>query len=135
MTGISSSTVAAALERLQADPAAFDAALAAHGDPQALRPHLLSLLEAQHLLLKTEADVGLVADMLRRDQKFAPPGRPSVHLVQLRTQQARAKQAALVAKQAHARATQDFARALNLQVTERRTPGIASAKWLQQTLR
>jgi len=135
MTDLSASTIAAALERLQADAATFDTALNAQGDAALLRPLLHSLLDAEHTLLKAEADMGLVADMLRRDQKFAPPGRPSVHLVQLRKQQATAKQAALVARQAHARAAQDFARAANLQITDRRTPIVAAAKWLQQTLR
>ncbi len=134
MTDLSTATLAAALERLQADPNAFDAALAAQGDVPALRPLLHSLLETAHALFKAEADVGLVADMLRRDQKFAPPGRPSVHLVQLRKQQAAAKQAALIARQAHARAAQDFARAADLHITDRRTPIVATARWLQQTL-
>ncbi len=134
MTDLSTATLAAALERLQADHSTFDAALAAHGDAVSLRPLLRSLLETAHALFKAEADVGQVADMLRRDQKFAPPGRPPVHLVKLRMQQATARQAALVARQAHARAAQDFARAADLHITDRRTPIVAAARWLQQTL-
>ena len=130
MNELTPSSVAAALPRLQADASVFDTALAAHGDAAALRPLLLTLLEARGAAFRTEGDVTLVADMLRRDQKFAPPGRPSVHLVQLRKQQSTAKQAALVARQAHGRAAQDFVRALELKITPRLTPIAVADRWL-----
>lgn len=127
--------VAAALSRLQADPGAFDAVLAAHGDTEALRPLLQALLQTRRAVHDAQADAARVADVLRRDQKFAPAGRPSLHLVQLRQQQARTQQAARVAGQAHARAAQDFARAMNLALGERRTPTMAAARWLEKTAR
>lgn len=123
--------LSAALSRLQDDAASFDSALAGHGDALPLRATLQALLQARHAALHADADVALVADMLRRDQKFAPPGRPSVHLVQLRKQQATAKQAAMIARQAHGRAAQDFVRALDLKVTPRLTPIAVTDRWIQ----
>ncbi len=35
-------------------------------------------------LVQANADIGLVADELRRYQKFAAPGKPSLQIVQLR---------------------------------------------------
>lgn len=134
MTNLSVEYIAAALSRLQADTAAFDPVLAPHGDAVALRPVLHALLETTQAALKTDGDVSLVADMLRRDQKFAPPGRPSIHLVQLRKQQAGAKQAALIARQAHGRAAQDFVKALALKITPRLTPIAVADRWLQTRL-
>ena len=61
--------------------------------------------DAQYWL--NEFEVAQVADVLRRDQKCAPVGRPSVHIVQLRKQQAATKQAALIARQVVAQATAD----------------------------
>ena len=134
MTDLSVPTLAAALERLQADDAAFDSLLAPNGESASLRPLLLSLLQTKHAALKADTDMNLVADILRRDQKFSPPGRPSVHLVKLRTQQASTKQAALVARQAYGRAAQDFVRALDLKITPRLTPIAVTDRWLQTRL-
>ncbi|MCI1064263.1 hypothetical protein, partial [Stenotrophomonas maltophilia] len=82
-----------------ADDAACEAALAAFADTAALRTPLSELVEAQHRYLQAEFEVAQVADVLRRDQKYAPVGRPSLHIVQLRKQQAATKQAALIARQ------------------------------------
>ena len=67
-----------------ADDAACDAALAAFADTAALRA-LRELVEAQHRYLQAEFEVAQVADVLRRDQKYAPVGRPSINIVQLRS--------------------------------------------------
>jgi hypothetical protein len=134
MTTLSAASLSAALDRLQADASTFDSALAAAGDAPLLRPALQALLTARLAALKADDDVGQVADVLRRDQKYAPAGRPSIHLVQLRKQQAGAKQAALVARQAHARAAQDFVRALALKITPRLTPVAVTDRWLQQAI-
>ena len=134
MTTLSAASLSAALDRLQADASTFDSALATAGDAPLLRPALQALLTARLAALKTDDDVGQVADVLRRDQKYAPAGRPSIHLVQLRKQQAGAKQAALVARQAHARAAQDFVRALALKITPRLTPVAVTDRWLQQAI-
>ncbi|NIJ67645.1 hypothetical protein [Xanthomonas sp. 60] len=134
MTTLSAASLSAALDRLQADASTFDSTLAAAGDAPLLRPALQALLTARLAALKADDEVGQVADVLRRDQKYAPAGRPSIHLVQLRKQQAGAKQAALVARQAHARAAQDFVRALALKITPRLTPVAVTDRWLQQAI-
>ena len=134
MTTLSAASLSAALDRLRADASTFDRALAPAGEATALRPALQALLAARLAALKADDEVGQVADVLRRDQKYAPTGRPSIHLVQLRKQQAGAKQAALVARQAHARAAQDFVRALALKITPRLTPVAVTDRWLQQAI-
>ena len=134
MTTLSAASLSTALDRLQADASTFDIALAAGGDATARRTALQALLAARLAALKADQDVGLVADVLRRDQKYAPAGRPSIHLVQVRKQQATAKQAALIARQAHARAAQDFVRALALKITPRLTPVAVTDRWLQQAI-
>ncbi|WP_369980276.1 hypothetical protein [Xanthomonas bundabergensis] len=75
---------------------------------------LLQLLEARQALLQATHATRLSADALRRDQKFAPPGRPSLHLVQLRQRQAAAQQALRRAKQDFAQAAAGFARSAAL---------------------
>ncbi|CTP86093.1 hypothetical protein A6R71_13595 [Xanthomonas translucens pv. arrhenatheri] len=75
---------------------------------------LLQLLQARQALLQAAHATTLSADALRRDQKFAPPGRPSLHLVQLRQQQAAAQQATRRAKQDFAQAAAGFVRSAGL---------------------
>ncbi len=60
-----------ALRTRFADDAACDAALAAFADTAALRVPLRELVEAQHRYLQAEFEVAQVADVLRRDQKYA----------------------------------------------------------------
>lgn len=109
------------------DDAACDAALSAFADPAAARAPLRELVEAQHRYLQAEHEVAQVADILRRDQKYAPVGRPSVHIVQLRKQQATTKQAALIARQVVAQAAQTFVRASGLAVKAKQSPSEAPA--------
>ncbi|MGG6343702.1 hypothetical protein ACQ5SA_10715 [Stenotrophomonas indicatrix] len=113
-----------------ADDTACDAALSAFADPAAARTPLRELVEAQHRYLQAEHEVAQVADILRRDQKYAPVGRPSVHIVQLRKQQASTRQAALIARQVVAQAAQTFVRASGLVVKAKQSPSEASAAWL-----
>lgn len=108
-----------------------DTVLAGFARPQALREPLRTLVRAQHLLLQAEHDVERVADVLRRDQKYAPAGRPSIHIVQLRKQQAAARQVMLVARQRLAQAAQTFVQASGLPVKTGQTPSAAAAAWLQ----
>ena len=131
--GVGKLTVAgleALRERMAADDHC-DAVLAGFARPQALREPLRALVRAQHLLLQAEHDVARVADVLRRDQKYAPAGRPSVHIVQLRKQQAAARQVMLVARQRLAQAAQTFVQASRLPVKAAQTPSTAAAAWLQ----
>ncbi|WP_057626949.1 hypothetical protein [Stenotrophomonas terrae] len=108
--------------------AAEDKALTAAG--QALE---LLLLAGEHLL-KADTDVGLVADELRRFQKFAPPGRPSVQIVQLRRQQSTVQQAQRVARQAFIRNADSFARAIALEVPQKLGVVETVMRWLRANL-
>ena len=78
------------------------------------------------------ADVRAVADILRRDQKFSPPGRPSLHLVQLRRQQAAVQQVERAARQRAAASATAFVRAAGLALKPGQTAGEALARWLRQ---
>lgn len=113
-----------------ADDAACDTALAAFADPAAARAPLRELLEAEQRYLQAEFEVAQVADILRRDQKYAPAGRPSVHIVQLRKQQAATKQAALIARNVVAQAAQTFVRVSGMTVKAKQSPSEACAAWL-----
>lgn len=107
---------------------AEDKALTAAG--QALE---LLLLAGEHLL-KADTDVGLVADELRRFQKFAPPGRPSVQIVQLRRQQSTVQQAQRIARQAFIRNADGFARAIALDVPQKLGVVETVMRWLRANL-
>ena len=78
------------------------------------------------------ADVRAVADILRRDQKFSPPGRPSLHLVQLRRQQAAVQQVERAARQRAAASATAFVRGAGLALKPGQTAGEALARWLRQ---
>ncbi|KAG1393322.1 hypothetical protein G6F59_014390 [Rhizopus arrhizus] len=114
-----------ALRTRFADDAACDAALTAFADAAAVRAPLRDLVEAQHRYLQAEFEVAQVADVLRRDRKYAPVGRPSINIVQLRKQQAATKQAALIARQVVAQAAQTFVRVSGLAQRHALRDGIA----------
>jgi len=119
----------ARLER--ADPA-LDAALATAA-PQAtvpMREAVLPLARAQLALVQANADITLVADELRRYQKYALPGKPSLQIVQLRKQQGAVKQTALIARQNFAQATHVFLRESGLTAPARRLPTDFATGWL-----
>ncbi|KMM73737.1 hypothetical protein ACP93_20240 [Xanthomonas sp. NCPPB 1128] len=126
-TTLSSSQTAFHLRLRGLDPSAATIAGAAippllvpaHDDPTALQLSdsgrwLLQVLDALDALHQAAQASSLSADALRRDQKFAPPGRPSLHLVQLRQQQAAAQQALRRGNQALAQATAGFVRSAGL---------------------
>ncbi len=125
---------AAHLQRLQQE-------LAGHApwfDGDVLSPAgsaLEQLLLAGQALAKAEADVVLVADELRRYQKFSPAGRPSLQIVQLRRQQSGVQQAQRVARQAFIRCADAFARALQLEVPAKLGTVTVVERWLQANLR
>ena len=77
---------------------------------------LIQLLEAQKAVLQASFDGELAADELRRYQKFAKPGRPSAHIVQLRQRQAAARQASSVSRQAFIKAATAFVREAGVEV-------------------
>ncbi|WP_305805331.1 hypothetical protein [Stenotrophomonas sp. YIM B06876] len=124
------------LQRLQQhDPALAPLALFdADGDLDARGLALEQLLQAGQALLQREADVALVADELRRYQKFAPPGRPSLQIVQLRRQQSGVQQAQRVAKQAFIRQADSFARVMPLEVPAKLGTRVTVERWLRANL-
>lgn len=89
------------------------------GEPTPIVADLIELLKARKAALQAAFDTGLVADALRRYQKFAKPGQPSLHIVQLRQQQAAARQASVLSKQAFIKAAAAFVRAVGINVPPR----------------
>jgi hypothetical protein len=77
---------------------------------QATTASLVQLLQARQAVWQASFDTGVVADELRRYQKFARPGQPSAQIVRLRQQQAAARQAGSQARQAFIRAAAAFVR-------------------------
>lgn len=80
---------------------------------------LAQLLKARKAMLQALADTDAVADALRRYQKFAKPGQPSPHIVQLRQQQAAARQATNQSKQALVEAAAAFVQEAGIDVPQR----------------
>ena|GEM_PF-2023458 len=75
---------------------------------------LVQLLKARAACIQAANDTELAADELRRYQKFARPGQPSAHIVQLRQRQAAARQASARARQAFLKAALEFVRVAGL---------------------
>lgn len=80
---------------------------------------LIQLLQAQAATRQAAHAIEQVADELRRYQKFVRPGPPSPHIVQLRRQQAAARQAASLSRQSFIKAAAAFVRAAGLAVPPR----------------
>jgi len=130
MQAVSSSALTDLIDRAERADPALDAALNAlapsvAGNVAPLRAALVPLAQAQITL-----DIGLVADELRRYQKYAAPGKPSLQIVQLRKQQAAVKQASLIARQGYAQATHAFLRDSGLTAPARRVPTDFTTAWL-----
>jgi len=87
---------------------------------------LLRALQDRQLVQAAATEVAAVADILRRDQKFAPPGRPSLHLVQLRRQQATVQQAERLARMSAAASATSFIKQAGLILK----PGIAAGEFM-----
>lgn len=80
---------------------------------------LIQLLQARQAVWQASFDTGVVADELRRYQKFARPGQPSPHIVQLRQQQAAARRASSQSKQSFIAAAAAFVRDAGISVPPR----------------
>jgi hypothetical protein len=89
------------------------------GRPTPAAAHLIQLLKARKAMLQASFDTEVVADELRRYQKFARPGRPSPHIVQLRQQQAAARQSSNQSRQSFIKAAAAFAREAGIEVPPR----------------
>lgn len=92
--------------------------------------YLIELLKAQKATLQASFDTERVADELRRYQKFAKPGQPSAHIVQLRQQQAAARQASNVSKQSFIKAAAAFVRDAGIEVPERVALEAFITRWI-----
>lgn len=85
----------------------------------AVAASLATLLHARRATLQAAFDTSLAADELRRYQKYAKPGKPSAHIVQLRQKQAAARQATSIARQSLIKAAAAFVRDAGMDVPER----------------
>ncbi len=80
---------------------------------------LIPLLKAYEATLQAAFGTELAADELRRYQKFARPGQPSSHIVQLRQRQAAARHVSNQSKQAMVQAAAAFVKEAGIEVPER----------------
>lgn len=102
------------------------------GQPgQAARPLLLQLLQARQAMWQTAFETEQVADDLRRYQKFARPGQPSPHIVQLRQQQGAVRQASSRARQLFITAAAAFVREAGIAVPPRVTLEVFIIRWIE----
>ena len=102
--------------------------------PSPTAVHLIALLHARQAVLKAAFDTARVADELRRYQKFAKPGRPSPHIVQLRQQQAAARQASSQSRQLLIQSAAAFARAAGIAVPAQQPLEVFIESWMDASL-
>lgn len=102
--------------------------------PSPTAVHLIALLHARQAVLKAAFDTAQVADELRRYQKFAKPGRPSPHIVQLRQQQAAARQASSQSRQLLIQSAAAFVRAAGIVTPARQTLEVFIEGWMDASL-
>jgi hypothetical protein len=100
------------------------------GEPTKAVGNLIQLLKALKATQQAAFDTALAADELRRYQKFAKPGQPSPHIVQLRQKQAAARQASSQSKQALIKAAAAFVRDAGIDVPERVALELYITRWL-----
>lgn len=123
---------AAVLARLDAGD--FACLPAEFVDTPRKREVLHALLKAADTMHRAAVGTRHVADTLRRDQKFARPGPPSAHLVRLRQQQAKARQATNQASQAFIVAANALVRTFALIVPAKQTVEMFAQAWMRTHL-
>lgn len=89
------------------------------GQPTPIIAVLIESLKTRKAVLQASFDTEMVADALRQYQKFAKLGQPSAHIVQLRQQQAAARQAGSQARRAFIKAATAFVRTAGIEVPPR----------------
>ena len=104
------------------------------GTPTKVAGCLIQLLKAQKAVWQASVDSELVAAELRRYQKFAKPGQPSPHIVQLRQRQAAARQASSVSRQGFIKAAMAFVREAGVEVPPRVALEAFIAGWIEANL-
>lgn len=102
--------------------------------PSPAASHLIQLLHARKAVLQAAFDTEQVADDLRRYQKFAKPGRPSPHIVQLRRQQAAARQASSQSRQALIKSAAAFVRDAAIERPPRQGLELFINEWINANL-
>jgi len=115
-------------------PALAQLLFASDGTPTPAATYLIQLLEAQQARQQAASDTALASDELRRYQKYAKPGQPSAHIVQLRQRQAAARQASNVSKQAFLKAAAAFVREAGIEVPPRVTLEAFVTGWIDGNL-
>jgi len=100
------------------------------GEPTKAVGDLIQLLGAHKATLQAASDTALAADELRRYSKFAKPGQPSPHVVQLRQKQAAARQATSQSKQALIKAAATFVRDAGIEVPQQVALEAYITRWI-----
>lgn len=140
MTSSTAFPFAGFLHRLEAHAASNDPAIApvlasmldgAGGELTSKAQTLIALLRARQSLHVAAVDTGLAADELRRYQKFAKPGQPSPHIVQLRQKQASARQASSQSRQRFNQAAAAFVREAGIEVPPRTALEMFVIRWIE----
>ncbi|TBR39367.1 MULTISPECIES: hypothetical protein [Dyella] len=103
-------------------------------DPAALAQSLIVLLKARAATMQAAADTAFIADELRKFQKYAKPGRPSAHIIQLRQKQAAARQATNVARQSLIKAANAIIRQARVEVPERVSLDAFIVAWMDASV-
>lgn len=91
---------------------------------------LIQLLQARQAVWQASLESSMVADELRRYQKFARPGQPSPHIVQLRQQQATVRRASSHAKQSYIATAAAFVRDAGIVVPARTALEVFITVWI-----
>jgi len=125
----------ARLEAVADLPAGFPVVVLTEGaEPATLNEAgqwLVQLLKAHEAETLAARDTDIAADELRRYQKFARPGQPSAHIVQLRQKQAAARQASARSRQAFLKAAMEFVRAAGLAAPQGKTLDAFAQAWIE----
>jgi len=120
----------ASLEAFGALPPLLESLLVPPESRAKVMASLALLLTARRATLQAAFDTTLAADELRRYQKFAKPGKPSAHIVQLRQKQAAARQATSIARQSLIKAAAAFVRDAGIDVPERTPLDVFIIDWI-----
>ena len=125
----------AQLEQLSETDAPMPALLARLSDgSEKLMPIaacMIQLLKTKKATLQAAFDTELAADELRRYQKFAKPGQPSPHIVQLRQKQAAARQSTNLSRQSYIKAATAFVREAGIEVPSRTALDEFISGWIE----
>ncbi len=100
----------------------------------AAAPNLVALLKAREAMQRASFQTELAADELRRYQKFAKPGQPSPHVVQMRQQQAAARLASSQARQVLNVAAATFVRQADIRVPPRLAIDVFISEWINRNV-